>query len=38
LHVSSTYPIKRTIARLAILGQLDELGGKYVLAREPEED
>jgi hypothetical protein len=30
--------IKRTIARLAVLGQLDVLGGKYVLSREPEED
>jgi CheY-like chemotaxis protein len=27
--------IKRTIARLAVLGQLDEQGGKYVLASAP---
>jgi hypothetical protein len=30
--------IKRTIVRLAVSGQLDVLGGKYVFAREPEED
>jgi hypothetical protein len=28
--------IKRTIARLAVLGQLEERGGKYVLAPAPE--